>query len=367
MKKVLLVTNIPAPYRVDLFYYLQTHVKQYEFYVMYCAKEADNRCWNVDNTKLLNTTFTKTKVISIKKKYDTKHIYIPKGIGKDLSDINPDVVIGWEYNPIAVKCLIWCKRHGKKYISLTDGTLYSERNINLIQRITRKMIIGKCDASITSSTKAKEKLLKWGINPNRIFISLLTVDVNKICTIEHKPEQGRLLYVGSMIERKGLDLLVSALRYVDENFKLHIVGNGTDKEIEELRTRIKNANIEDNIIFCGYKEGQELLEEYQKAQIFVLPTREDCFGLVLLEALCAEVPIISSKYADGAYDVIDEGKNGILVDPYDSKEFGGTINKVLKKEISLDGKKDIIVDKFTFDEVSKGYINAIDYVLKGER
>ena len=70
MKKVLLVTNIPAPYRVDLFYYLQTHVKQYEFYVMYCAKEADNRCWNVDNTKLLNTTFTKTKVISIKKKYD---------------------------------------------------------------------------------------------------------------------------------------------------------------------------------------------------------------------------------------------------------------------------------------------------------
>lgn len=205
MKKVLLVTNIPAPYRVDLFYYLQTHVKQYEFYVMYCAKEADNRCWNVDNTKLLNTTFTKTKVISIKKKYDTKHIYIPKGIGKDLSDINPDVVVGWEYNPIAVKCLIWCKCHGKKYISLTDGTLYSERNINLIQRITRKMIIGKCDASIASSTKAKEKLLKWGINPNKIFISLLTVDVNKICTIEHKPEQGRLLYVGSMIERKGLD------------------------------------------------------------------------------------------------------------------------------------------------------------------
>ena len=50
-------------------------------------------------------------------------------------------------------------------------------------QITRKLIIGKCDASIASSTKAKEKLLKWGINPNRIFISLLTVDVNKICMI----------------------------------------------------------------------------------------------------------------------------------------------------------------------------------------
>lgn len=116
MKKVLLVTNIPAPYRVDLFYYLQTHVKQYEFYVMYCARKTDNRCWNIDNTKLLNTTFTKIKVISIKKKYDTKHIFIPKGIEKDLSDINPDVVIGWEYNPIAIRCLIWCKRHEKNIL-----------------------------------------------------------------------------------------------------------------------------------------------------------------------------------------------------------------------------------------------------------
>lgn len=79
MKKVLLVTNIPAPYRVDLFYYLQTHVKQYEFYVMYCAKEADNRCWNVDNTKLLNTTFTKTKVISIKKKIRYKTYLYSEG------------------------------------------------------------------------------------------------------------------------------------------------------------------------------------------------------------------------------------------------------------------------------------------------
>lgn len=122
MKKVLLVTNIPAPYRVDLFYYLQTHVKQYEFYVMYCAKEADNRCWNVDNTKLLNTTFTKTKVISIKKKYDTKHIYIPKGIGKDLSDINPDVVVGWEYNPIAVVIGV-----------LTQNNLYEKTVSNMLE------------------------------------------------------------------------------------------------------------------------------------------------------------------------------------------------------------------------------------------
>ena len=363
MKKVLLVTNIPSPYRVDLFYYLQTHIKQYEFYVIYCAREADNRCWNVDTAKLLNTTFAKTKVISIKRKYDTKHIYIPKGIGKDLLEINPDIVIAWEYNPIAVKCLFWCKWHRKKYISLTDGTLYSERNINFIQRITRKIIIGKCNASIASSTKAKEKLLKWGLSTNKIFVSLLTVDVNKIRTIGHVPEQGRLLYVGSMIERKGLDLLVSALRYVDEDFQLRIVGNGTDKEIEELKTRIKNANLLGKVEFCGFKQGKDLLEEYQYASVFVLPTREDCFGLVLLEAACTGTPNVTSKYADGAYDIITENVNGSIIDPYNAEEFGKTIESILRNPEKYRADKKIF-DKFSFESVSKGYVDAIEYTLK---
>lgn len=367
MKKVLLLTNIPSPYRVDLFYYLQTHVKGYEFYVMYCSKTEDNRCWNLNNLKIKNTIFVKTKKIKIKTKYDSKYIYFPENISKKLSEMSPDIIIAWEYNPVAIMTMLWCKIHGKKYINLTDGTLYSERNINLIQKINRNIITKGCDAAIASSTKAKEKLEAWDVPCHKIFISLLTVDTSVYHKVTRKPVDGRLLYVGSMIERKGLDLLINALQYVKEEFCLHIVGNGTDKEIEELKNEIRRADLEKNIIICGYKEGVDLLEEYQNAQIFVFPTREDCFGLVLLEALCAEIPIISSKYADGAYDVIEEGGNGILIDPYNAKEFGNIINKVLNGEISLDGKADMIVKKFTFDEVSKGYIKAIDYVLRGKQ
>lgn len=363
MKRVLLITNIPSPYRVDLFYYLQTNISKYQFHVMYCAKDANNRCWNIEQKKIINSHFLDSTTIMKKNKYDTNHVYIPKNLWKKLSEIRPDIIIGWEYNPSAITALLWCKLHKKKYISLTDGTLYSERNINYIQKINRKIVSTNCDAALASSTKAKEKLLAWGIPPEKIFVSLLTVDTENFIKVKPEPQVGRILYVGSMVKRKGLDLLISALRYVSCDYSLHIVGNGTDEEIDEMKMRAKNANVINSICFCGFKQGEELIEEYKKAQLFVLPTREDCFGLVLLEAFCMGVPIISSKYADGAYDIVEDGENGILVDPYDAKEFGAIIEKtILGKSFQKEKNKVNTIDKFAFDKVAQGYIDAIEYV-----
>lgn len=367
MQKVLFVTNMPAPYRVDLFYYLQTHVKQYEFHVMYCAGKEDNRCWDVDKKKILNSCFAKCAVIAIRRKYDTKYIYIPKQIWRDLNNINPDVVIGGEYSPITIITLLWCRLHKRKYISFTDGSLYSERNINIIQKLNRRIITQCCDAAVASSTKAKEKLLAWGMPPQKIFMSLLTVDIDKLTVAVHEPEAGRLLYVGSMIERKGLDLLIEALRYVKSDFSLHIVGNGSEQEINALKTKATNANVIDSIHFCGFKQGNDLVEEYRKAQVFVLPTREDCFGLVLLEAMCAKVPIVTSKYADGAYDVVKDGENGFIIDPYDARQFGNAIDRAINDRNLAENASVQNVEKFSFQNVVSGYIDALSYTLKGKK
>ena len=366
MNRVLLITNIPAPYRVDLFYYMQTHINDFEIHVIYCAQNESNRCWSVNDEKIKNAHYLKTKKITIRKKYDTKYIYIPMNLWEEISKVDPDVIIAWEYNLVALISLLWCKVHKTPYISLTDGTLYSERNINVLQKISRKIISRECSAAIASSSKAKEKLLTWGIEENKIFVSLLTVDITEIAKIEYDPIPGRLLYVGSMIERKGLDLLISALKYVNVDFCLHIVGNGTETEIQTLNNRIKESNLKGTVEFCGFKQGKDLMKEYQQAQIFVFPTREDCFGLVLLEAACAGVPIISSKYADGAYDIIEEGINGNIVDPYDEKAFGRAILRSLDKSSeSLDKEK--LLDRFSFESVTDGYTEAIRYAQGREK
>lgn len=361
MNKVAMITNIPSPYRVDLFHYIQTHVEDFSFHVIYTNRNEDNRCWDIPEEKFINTHILESRIIKVRNKLDTRYIHLPGAVGKSLSEIMPDVVIAFEYNPAALQALFWCRTHGKKFIHLTDGTLHSERNINPVQKLTRKIICGSADACIASSTKAKEKLLAWGVAEEKIFISLLTVDISPYRGLERTPVPGRLLYVGSMIPRKGLDLLVDALPYVKEAVELRIVGNGTEDQIQELKQTAAEKGVADKLTFCGFLQGEALLDEYRKAHVFVLPTREDCFGLVLLEAMCAGVPIVASKYADGAYDTVIDGQNGYIVDPFSPTELAQAIARVLEECDALATSKEQI-EKFTFGNVSAAYVKAVDYV-----
>lgn len=99
----------------------------------------------------------------------------------------------------------------------------------------------------------------------------------------------QLLYVGSLIQRKGLDLLLPALAKTPQNIRLWIVGEGQEKDL--LQKQCTELKISDRVEFLGYQEGEPLQKLYRTADAFVLPTREDCFGLVLLEAMCASLPI----------------------------------------------------------------------------
>ena len=64
--------------------------------------------------------------------------------------------------------------------------MFSERNIGKLQKVTRKIITKNCDAALASSTKAKEKLLAWGIPEEKIFLSLLTLDISPFLNIDSK-------------------------------------------------------------------------------------------------------------------------------------------------------------------------------------
>lgn len=174
----------------------------------------------------------------------------------------------------------------------------------------------------------------------------------------------RLLYVGSMVKRKGLDLLIEALKYVNSDYELRIVGGGSKDEIDSIKHLAQKNGILEKVVFCGFKQDIELVKEYKEAFLFVLPSREDCFGLVLVEALAMGVPIIASKYADVAYDTIEEYKNGIIVDPYDKEKFAMAIESALNEKIFLNGNIENSINKFKFENTMQGYISAIDYVMK---
>lgn len=358
--KVLLITNIASPYRVDFFDYLQTNYPDYHFHILYTSERQEGREWDTAKDKIRDSVFLKSKELRLGKKGWERTIYFPANPKRAISEISPDVVVAMEYNPAALSALSWCKKHKVPFIHWTDGTLVNERHLNLVQKWSRKKIVHSADGFIASSSAAKHKLEVYGAK-KKIFISSLTVDIHKYLTKKETSEGKTLLTVGGLIERKGIDLLIESMTKLPQGYRLWIVGNGPERE--SLETLAKEKGVD--VTFFGFLQGEALREKYAKADAFVLATREDCFGLVLLEAMCASLPIVCSSYADGGYDLIDG--NGEIADPFDPVAFAGAIKKTIEKNTreNILGKRSYErAQEFSFEHVAVPFVQAIEEVVK---
>ena len=169
MKKLLIVTNIPSPYRVDFFHYIQTNMTDYDIHIMFqSGNERSFRTWSGGEEKLKNTHFLKSKFIK-KTGFDQTEKFIPTGTAKTLKEISPDVVVCMEYNPCAIAVKHWCNKTATPYISWTDGTRLSEAHIDVLQKLSRKYIIKGTKAFIASSTAAEEN------NPKQLAEAITTL------------------------------------------------------------------------------------------------------------------------------------------------------------------------------------------------
>ena len=364
--RVAVITNVPSPYRVDFFYYLQTHYENYDFSIIYYCNDSMARQWKADEERILNSYYVPSKTIRIKKRFDDHYISFPVGVGKLLGKLKPQVVVAMEYSPAILQAMHWCRKKHVPYVSWTDGTINSEKHIGRLQKLSRKYIFKRADVFIGSSHAARENQLSYGAPAEHCHISMLTVDLDKYYIRKDKTYGNELLYVGSLIERKGVDLLLEAFAACgNKSLRLVIVGDGPERE--NLVALAGKLGIADRLEFKGFMAGEALRNCYKSAGAFVLPTREDCFGLVLIEAMCAGLPIIVSKFSDGAAETVTQGENGYIIDPYDKQEFAKAIDDAFESETVLrrmGGASFSKTDKFSFDNVSRGYIEAIEDAMK---
>lgn len=364
--KVAIVFAQPSPYRIDLVECLQNEYPEYEFCFFY-GESLGTRNWEIDLSGIKHHRKVNLKWIKVKAFGDIRSIIYSSTVMQPLNDYYPDVIIASEYNAIALDALKWAKRHKKPFISWTDGTLYSERNINFAQKLQRMHVIRNAAAYIASSKKSKEVQLKYGAEEGKIWISTLTVDTKKYLIEKRKTDVPTIIFVGSLIERKGFDLLLKALSQTGNMpYKLIVAGDGVEKE--HYIDLANSYGILNRIDFRGFVRAEEMRDLYARSDIFVLPTREDCFGLVLIEAMCASLPIFVSKYADGAYEVVEDGVNGYIFDPNDVECFANLLEKGITdqemcEKMGMESRKR--VEELTLSKVAVPIIKAIQSVLKG--
>ncbi|MGF1495084.1 MAG: glycosyltransferase family 4 protein [Microcoleaceae cyanobacterium] len=149
------------------------------------------------------------------------------------------------------------------------------------------------------------------------------------------PERPRdpvtILFCGQMIRRKGVDLLLKAFEnLVQSGFKARLLLVGREAELPQM-LKLIDPKIQSQIHYAGFQAPENLPQFFQQADIFVLPSRYDGWGVVVNQALGAGLPIICSDQVGAAYDLIEPGINGEIFPSGDVKVLTQAMKTFLKK------------------------------------
>lgn len=174
-----------------------------------------------------------------------------------------------------------------------------------------------------------------------------------------------LLFAGQLVRRKGLDILMEAVGSLKEsgtNLQLHLVGSGDEES--SLRKSVSEMNLGDTVHFEGALPPGRIIERLSRADLLVLPSRWDGWGLVVNEAFMAGTPVMVSDSC-GAADLVKEGANGYIFKSNDPSD----LRKKLAEFIGAVGQREKM--KLAAIETGKALrpANAAEYlvrILKGE-
>ena len=145
------------------------------------------------------------------------------------------------------------------------------------------------------------------------------------------PDGGTILFLGAFGRRKGVFDLIEAGAKIAER-RPHVVFElGGDQAVDELRALITERGLESNVRILGWVRGEEKLDAFRRAHIFVLPSYHEGLPIAVLEALAAGLPLVTTPVG-GIPEVIKDGVNGILVEPGDIDALAEGILRLLDDE-----------------------------------
>jgi glycosyltransferase involved in cell wall biosynthesis len=213
-----------------------------------------------------------------------------------------------------------------------------------------------------------QNLVKSGIQPERITKISNGIDVEDTYKIPVRNQANPIvLFVGNLTQQpaKGVDILLRAWSIVRESFPtviLQVIGDGVNDAYQDYANKL---GIRDSVQFLGKKNN--LLDYYQHATIFVLPSRREGMSNALMEAMLNEMPCVATDIS-GSRDLIQNNVNGILIPPADVKSLANEIIYLLANPGKADemGKRarETIVRDYDIRKIADRYISLYNQLLK---
>lgn len=356
MKRVLFLTNFASPYRVHFFDELG---KTMDVTVLYSDRVEDithrNAEWFEEGkggfhpVQLRRTAGIKDENLCLdvlswmKKPYDA-------------------IVISGYSSPTAILAMLYLRLNGIPFYMEVDGGLI--RQERKIKYLVKKMLVGLAPRWISSGRFTTKYLVHYGAKQEEIrhypFTSLFEDNIlPSVISQEEKqklreelniPEKRMILAIGQFIHRKGFDVLLQAATSLSEDTGIYIVGGEATEEYRKLR---EDLNLK-NVHFLGFQKKDTLAKFYKAADLFVLPTREDIWGLVINEAMAYGLPVITTDRCVAGLELVEDGVNGYIVPVEDVGQLAEKMNLALASDLTRMGAESLEkIRPYTLENMAK--------------
>jgi glycosyltransferase involved in cell wall biosynthesis len=341
-RRLVILTEIISPYRIPLFNQLAVD-EDTELHVIFLAEtDPKLRQWRVYKEEI---RFSYEVLPSWRARWGRHNVLLNRGVPRALAAARPDVLLCGGYNYVASwQALRWARNHRVPFLLWSESNLQDSRQGRRFTELLKRKFLGMCDAFVVPGESAAEYLRAHNIPQSLIFTAPNAVDNDRFAagaTVARENAAAlRLklglpecyfLFVGRLVPEKGVFDLLSAYAKLDacirERVGLVFVGDGESRRRLEKQALSASAG---KVIFAGFAQRDELPAYYALARALILPTHTDPWGLVVNEAMACGLPVILSRAAGCANDLLKEGWNGFSISAADI----GALEHSMKKMVS---------------------------------
>lgn len=330
-----LLTNFLPPYRVPVLRQLTSRFERFQIFLS--TRMESDRHWSPVWTGL---DVSVQKNVTLKRKWSHPHgfsednyVHIPYDTYARLRKNGPDVVISSELGLRTVQAALYRRSNpASRLVIWATLSEYTEQGRGKIREWIRRRVIPSADAIIVNGESGARYIKRFGFPDDKIFRVPQTTDTSEHLrlpiTIRARPRT--FLYVGRLVELKGVRAFIDAMITAassnpGENYRVRFAGDGPLRDSFTKLSIPRNLSLE----FLGNLEYEALPAEYGRADILVLPTLSDEWGLVVIEAMAAGLPVLGSIYSQAVEELCREGVNGWCFTPGTPGSLGSALDRAL--------------------------------------
>ena len=329
MKRLLVISEIIAPYRIPVFNALAAR-DDIDLQVAFLSEtDPGLRQWRVYKDEI---KFDYAVLPALRRRLGKYNLLINRGVHAMLERTRPEAILCGGYNYLASwQALRWAEKEGVPFLLWLESTAADERRQTRIVESLKRRFLSRCHGFVVPGRAAAEYLHQFGIPDSTIFRAPNAVDhsffVERAQRARAQADCLRkklclppryFVYVGRLVSAKGVFELLEAYAKLEEALRsrigLLLVGDGRARgKLEQRASGVQPGTVH----FAGFVQKENLVPYYALADALILPTHSDTWGFVVNEAMACACPVIVSAVAGCVPDLVEEDWNGKIIPAHD--------------------------------------------------